>query len=321
MREETGLRTLEQRVALLRLQGKDGYQDALLNIAKGDQATLALWSQPFTAEERQHRRQVIFDLWLAGGTEREVEKALQLGHGTVRDVLKVERPRRLAALSPKEQAPVYNVWSFGGCDPRFGQKHPGQIPGQAVVALLLWLTQPYDFVVDPMAGGGTTVDVCKYLQRRYYCSDIDPRRPDIRQWNIREGYPRLPRKPNLIFLDPPYWRLKRDEYSGDGAAMGSYEDWLGFMAKLAKASAHAVSPGGYVALMVESFLDEKVSNEFLFLNRDCLNLFEGARLEGIQEIAVNMPSQIKSFRDVEYAKRKGILLDLKRELFVFRSPL
>ena len=24
----------------------------------------------------------------------------------------------------KEEAPVYNVWNFGNCDPRFGQKHP-----------------------------------------------------------------------------------------------------------------------------------------------------------------------------------------------------
>ncbi|HZA25722.1 MAG TPA: DNA methyltransferase [Dehalococcoidia bacterium] len=219
-----------------------------------------------------------------------------------------------------EKPPIYNVWNFADCDPRFGQAHPGQIPGQVVLNLLLWLTKPFDFVVDPMGGGGTAIDVCKYLNRRYKVFDIDPRRPDIEEWDIRKGYPKLPRKPDFIFLDPPYWRLKQSEYSADGSAMGSYADWLAFMTKLAKDSARTVRPGCHVALMVESFLDEKESGEFLFLNRDCLNLFEKAGLEGIQEISVNMPSQIKSFRDVLYAREHNILLDLKRELFVFRRP-
>lgn len=310
---------LEQRIALLRLQGRDGYQDALLNIAKGDQTTLAQWGQPFTAEERQQRRQLIYDLWLAGESTVKIASLLEMANQSVWESLQVSG--RNPTLPPDiPDPPIYNVWNFSRCDPRFGQDHPGRIPGQAVIALLLWLTETYDFVVDPMAGGGTTVDVCKYLHRRYYCCDINPRRPDIRQWDVRQGYPRLPRKPKLIFLDPPYWRLKRDEYSLDGSAMGNYQDWLRFMAKLAKDSAHTVSPGGYVVLMVESFLDEKETGRFLFLNRDCLGLFEGAGLEGVQEIAVNMPSQIKSFRDVEYAKRKRILLDLKRELFVFQKP-
>ena len=132
-----------------------------------------------------------------------------------------------------EQPPVYNAWNYSACDKRFGQPHPGQIPGQAIVNLLLWLTKPFDIVIDPMAGGGTTIDVCRYLLRRYYCFDIDPKRPDIKKWDIRHGYPRLPYKPDFIILDPPYWRLKRDEYSPDGAAMTTYQEWLEFMRKLA----------------------------------------------------------------------------------------
>ncbi|GAI34026.1 unnamed protein product, partial [marine sediment metagenome] len=75
----------------------------------------------------------------------------------------------------------------------------------------------------------------------------------------------------------------------------------------------------HVALFMESFLDERETGKFLFLNRDCLELFEACSFEGIQEISLNMPSQIKSFRDVTYAKKKQILLDLKREIFVFRK--
>lgn len=101
--------------------------------------------------------------------------------------------------------------------------------------------------------------------------------------------------------------------------MRSYEEWLAFIQKLAKDTHKVLQPGGHAALFIESFLDERETERFLFLNRDCLNLFEAAGFEGIQEISVNMPSQIKTFRDVMYAKSRNILLDLKREVFVFRK--
>lgn len=310
---------VRQRLAILQAQGKDGYQEDLLKMVAGDTVTLARWTQPLSSAERQDRNQLIFDLWLAGETAAALAEKCHLARRQVDHVVKVGSQVRLAAAAIPEVPPIYNVWNYGSCDPRFGQKYPGRIPGQAVIALLLWLTKPFDFVVDPMAGGGTTNDVCRYLLRRYRCFDIAPKRPDIGRWDVRQGFPHLPQKPALIFLDPPYWRLKRDDYSGDGSAMGSYEEWLAFMGKLAKDSFKTVREAGHVGLMVESFLDERETGDFLFLNSDCLNLFEKAGFKGIQEIAVNMPSQIKSFRDVEYAKRKGILLDLKRELFVFRK--
>lgn len=307
-----------QRIASLQLQGKNTYHEDLLKIMAGDAETIKRWSAPLTTSERQDRNNAIFGHWLAGETITVIAKKLYLTQPLVTGVIQCISATRLKASNISEIPPVYNVWNYNSCDPRFGQDHPGRIPGQAVVNLLLWLTKPFDVVVDPMAGGGTTIDVCRYLLRRYYCFDIDPRRSDIKQWDIREGYPRLPQKPDFILLDPPYWRLKRDEYSQDGVAITSYQQWLEFMRKLAKDSSETIKRGGYAALFIESFLDERETGKFLFLNRDCLNLFEAVGFEGIQEISLNMPSQIKSFRDVTYAKQHHILLDLKREIFVFR---
>lgn len=310
-----------QRMASLQLQGKNSHDKDALAIMAGDAATIEKWSLPLTAEEREARNKAIFDHWLARETTVELAKKTQLGHQYISDVIRVACASRRSNNTQTEQPPIYNVWNYASCDPRFGQDYPGRIPGQAIVNLLLWLTDPFDVVVDPMAGGGTTIDVCRYLLRRYYCSDIDPKRPEIKKWDIRKGYPRFPQKPDFIILDPPYWRLKRDEYSGDGAAIGSYEEWLAFMKKLAKDSFKTLKPGGHLALFVESFLDERETGKFLFLDHDCLGLFQECGFEGIQEISLNMPSQIKSFRDVTYAKSKGILLDLKREVFVFRRTL
>lgn len=308
-----------QRIASLQLQGKDDHKEDFLKIMTGDAETIEKWSVPMTKAERTERNNAIFEHWLAGNSLKELSSKSHVTYRHIKRIIKEGQASRLNDIAPTEQPPIYNVWNYGTCDKRFGQPHPGQIPGQAIVNLLLWLTKPFAVVVDPMAGGGTTIDVCRYLLRRYYCFDIDPRRPDIKQWDIRQGYPRLPQKPDFILLDPPYWRLKRNEYSQDGTAMTSYDQWLGFIKKLACDSYKTLRLDGHVALFIESFLDEQETGRFLFLNRDCLGLFENAGFKGIQEISLNMPSQIKSSRDVTYAKNKGILLDLKREIFVFRK--
>jgi len=308
-----------QHIASLQLQGKNGYEEDLQKLLAGDVATIEKWGMPLTSTDRQDRNNAIFDHWLAGESEATIAKKGVASPVQVHRIIHLLRQARLEGMEYSESPPIYNVWNYSSCDPRFGQEHPGRIPGQAIINLSLWLTKPFDVVVDPMAGGGTTVDVCRYLFRRYSCFDIDPKRPDIKKWDIRKGYPRLPYKPDFIVLDPPYWRLKRGEYSQDGASMTSYDQWLGFMKKLAHDSYKALQPDGHVALFIESFLDEQETGRFLFLNRACLELFEAAGFEGIQEISLNMPSQIKSFRDVTYAKNKGILLDLKREVFVFRK--
>ena len=84
---------------------------------------------------------------------------------------------------------VYNSWSFGMNDPRFGVPYPGRIPGQIVQNFVYYYTDPGQVVVDPMAGGGTTVDVCHFMGRRCLAYDMDPQRPDISQHNISEGFP------------------------------------------------------------------------------------------------------------------------------------
>lgn len=326
--EATLNKNVLRRIASLQLQGKDGHDQDLLAIVANDPDTLAKWSMPLTKEEREARDNAIFDHWLAGETESEVANNAKLNVGQVCRILHVLRASKCDTIQITEQPPTYNVWNFATCDPRFGGKygdlklkdHPGRIPGQAVLNLVLWLTEPFDLVVDPMGGGGTTIDVCKYALRRYQCFDIEPRRPDIGRHDIRQGYPKLPCKPKFILLDPPYWRLKREKYSEDGVASLSYLEWKGFMKKLAIDTYKTLSKGGTVALFIQSFLDEWESGEYIFANYDCLNLFRDAKFKAIMEISVNMTSQNKDFRDVLWAKKNQKLLSIKRDVLVFQKP-
>jgi len=104
---------------------------------------------------------------------------------------------------------IYNVWNFTGRDPRLGIEVPGNIPGQIAMNTLYYYTKQGDLVVDPMAGGGSTVDACLALGRRCRAYDINPpeKREDIVKHDIREGFPREVKGCDFIFLDPPYWRL------------------------------------------------------------------------------------------------------------------
>jgi ParB family chromosome partitioning protein len=59
----------------------------------------------------------------------------------------------------------YDVWAFRH-DRAFGIPHPGAIPPGIIAHTLYYFTPPDGLVVDPMAGGGTTIDVCEAMGRR-----------------------------------------------------------------------------------------------------------------------------------------------------------
>jgi len=82
-------------------------------------------------------------------------------------------------------------------------KYPGVTPAFIIWNLIQRYTQPGDLVVDPMAGSGTTLDVCKEEGRRCICYDIAPPRPDIIQNDSRK-IPLDDNSVDMIFVDSPY---------------------------------------------------------------------------------------------------------------------
>ena len=97
----------------------------------------------------------------------------------------------------------YDVWAFRH-DRAFGIPHPGSIPPAIVAHALHYFCPPGGLVVDPMAGGGTTLDVCQSMGRRCFAYDLEPSRPDIDHHDIRVGFPAEAIGCDLIFCDPPY---------------------------------------------------------------------------------------------------------------------
>jgi len=78
---------------------------------------------------------------------------------------------KFGKINKPDSLQLTNLWSFESCDKDYGMKYPGRMPGQIVENLLWYYTEPFDLVVDPMAGGGTTIDVCLKMCRRIKAFD------------------------------------------------------------------------------------------------------------------------------------------------------
>lgn len=91
----------------------------------------------------------------------------------------------------------------------YGKTRKGNNKFQGVTpAFIIWnlvqrYTQPDELVVDPMAGSGTTVDVCKEEGRKVIGYDIAPKHPEVIQ-NDARNIPLADESVDLVFIDSPY---------------------------------------------------------------------------------------------------------------------
>jgi len=148
------------------------------------------WTKAIREEKERRENETIFDAWLACYTQQEIAEECSLSQPTI--VARMEKVlsesflgTNLIKLSefkvemdkkgdPKPdsvgwQRPIYNVWAFAKKTNQVG--HPGNSEERIVEHLLYLYTNRYDTVLDPFAGGGATIDVCKRRLRRYWASD------------------------------------------------------------------------------------------------------------------------------------------------------
>ncbi|HEX2615815.1 MAG TPA: DNA methyltransferase, partial [Nitrososphaera sp.] len=90
-----------------------------------------------------------------------------------------------------------------GKTPKGSNKYAGVTPAFAIYNMVRRYTEPGDLVLDPMAGSGTTIDVCKEEGRKCIAFDISPTRPDITQNDARR-IPLASDSVDMIFIDSPY---------------------------------------------------------------------------------------------------------------------
>ncbi|MCX7965421.1 MAG: DNA methyltransferase [Syntrophorhabdaceae bacterium] len=108
-----------------------------------------------------------------------------------------------------EKPPIESttLWDYPkqsyGKTPKGDNKYAGVTPAFIIYNMIKRYTEPGDLVVDPMAGSGTTIDVCKEENRRCIAYDIAPPRPDVIQ-NDARNIPLNDDSVDMIFIDSPY---------------------------------------------------------------------------------------------------------------------
>ena len=142
---------------------------------------------------------------------------------------------------------TWDQWDFNDCDKRFGDDWPGRIPAQLIAHILYYFSRQKDLILDPMAGGGVTPDTCLALNRRCWAFDMIDRpdtRPEIEPyfWDSRDFYSyekaseisesqkffNSKEKPDLIILDPPYFKKKAGDYAEKSISSLPRKEYLEF---------------------------------------------------------------------------------------------
>jgi hypothetical protein len=285
------------------------------------------------ASEQRDRQQTaaILDLHLRCESQNEIALRVELPQQTVSDKIAGFTENRHLADSgifrdfDQDDADtsgrrIYDIWNFPKADNEL--RHFGNVPPQIVDNLLYLYTKPFDVVFDPFGGGGSTFDVCMKRKRRCWITDltvVPARKDDIRQHDITTGLG-LPNGlvPDLVFLDPPYWRQAQGKYSDKPTDLSNMEldpflEMIGNIARDVKTKWRNAKRSGKLAIIISPWKEggQKVHLQALLYERI-------AKYLTLEEwISVPYSTQVHGGAFVAKAKEQKQLLYLNRHLMVF----
>ena len=289
--DDRGGRTDERVAKALQFGGKDLYRQAR-----------AVWKAAISGDTRA----------LSGVDQ--LDAGTKSVHAAYKDLRR--RDRFTAGFRPTP----YDVWHFKH-DRAFGVPHPGAIPPAIIAHLLHYYTNPGSLVVDPMAGGGTTLDVCESMGRRCLAYDIAPVRPEIQAWDVNQGFTSVASGCDLIFCDPPYHTMRARHYQADGVGELPLASWIEFLRQLAINAFQTLRPGGYFALLLANQTEKDLPAGVGYLDHVFLG-YEAALAAGFRpERRVSCPmSGAYLPRQVQKARIEGRMLGQARDLLIMRKP-
>ncbi len=278
------------------------------------QQRISDWLSDLTARENQKREWDLEILRRLGWTQAEIGEALGLSRQRVQELLpgipdsvkpaktQLAKTRQVAEVAAAYNMPIalataldldrvrddgdrakqlgvnirpHDAWMFNGFRDTFGHEYPGRVPGDLVLNTLYFYTEQNDIVLDPMAGSGTTADVCLVMDRRCYCYDVENKhdRPEIANHDLyRDGWPPRTESADLIFWDPPYfWKMdakqvgEKDGYGEKSISRLDRKEYLGFF-KRAFTLAHEVTKASCkLALLMADWYDYDAPEKSIYI--------------------------------------------------------
>jgi ParB-like chromosome segregation protein Spo0J len=228
--------------------------------------------------------------------------------------------RRRDRFSAGFRPTPYDIWPFRH-DRAFGIPHPGSIPPAIVAHTLHYYTSPGALVVDPMAGGGTILDVCDSMGRRCFAYDLAPVRPEIKRHDVREGFPQEASGCDLIFCDPPYHTMLARCYGDGGVDAVPLASWISFLEHLARSALAALRPGGFVALLLANQTEKDLPAGWGYLDHAYFGYHALIAAGFLPERRISCPMDGAYLpQHVQRARAEGRMLGQVRDLLIMRKP-
>jgi len=275
---------------------------------------------------REQRRETIRDMWLACYTQQEIADAV--GVDETDKSLRVSgnlealpKYQKLAALHDDADwtPPLYDIWNVDRNNN--STTHFGNTPVEFVDNLLYLYTKPFDIVVDPFAGGGSTINVCKKRSRRYWVSDRLPivERTDIRQHELSPDNISGPARWGdvaLVYLDPPYWKQAAGKYSDDPTDLANMplDEFTATLTGIINAYAKKLHAGAHIACIISP---TQWPNEDKSTVYHDIDLAQSVKPKLVQRILCPYSTQQYNGTQVEIARERKLLLALTRTMLVW----
>lgn len=276
------------------------------------------WVKDTTDKINDEKKKAAWDLWTSCHTEDEIAESIKVPRKTINDwVLAKKQELGKSPIFP-ESLQFYNIWNIG-TRAKIDTKYPGRLPLDVMENILYYYTDPFDIVLDPMAGGGTTINACKNMARRYLCYDLVGNvMNDINPHNILKEMPKKKNfPPNLIFLDPPYWK-QMDKYSGhkENLMNMTLEKYLDAMNKIIKECYQLLKESGILAIIVSPTQTRKIIYD---IQHDFYKSCEQNKFTFLNRIIVPYSTEQVTGAQVKQAKDGKYMLKLYRDLLIFKK--
>ena len=274
---------------------------------------------------REKRNQRILDLHLECYTQQEIADRLGISQQSVASSIKSFTEKGSASdfdRDPDFKPKLYDVWNFGKLSNKV--KHPGNSEQRILEELIYRHTQPYGIVVDPFAGGGSTLDVCRKRLRRCYLSDRKPipaRADQIRRIDVLESLPKLGKRwadVSLTYMDPPYWKQIEGQYSEDDEDLANMtlENFTTSLAAVIKNIGKKQSKG-VVALLIRPTQWKSKGRRVVDHAFDLISAV-GDDLKYERRISCPTKGVMATPPMIEWAKENKELLAITREVIIWR---
>lgn len=150
----------------------------LARVLSVSERTVREWLGRIDKDSKEARDRRIFEMWMACYTQEQIAEREDLGQPQVQEITKNIGNGKLAKtdISFADHAtdfkpPIYNIWKKQERSEQ--SNHPANTEVRWLNNLLYLYTKPFDMVVDPFAGGGSTIEICKKRFRRTESGNSD----------------------------------------------------------------------------------------------------------------------------------------------------